>query len=237
VLVEVPHPQDDGRDVVVEYRFFPLEGGTVGAIGRRRAPDEALQDQLGRAKAELQQKSRMLDEIQMELTQVPFTDPVTGVWNRLQVIERLTMEWSRTERWGSPLACMLVEVDRIGDLRRRLGDGTADELLRVVARRLKSVVRDHDIVGRYGGATFVVIAVHCDAEGAKLLARRMAEGVRQEPAVVGGRSIPVGLRIGASTNRSGDVEILEDLFSVAERALADARRQAVDFLCASESAS
>ena len=60
----------------------------------------------------------MLDEIQMELTQVPFIDPVTGVWNRLQVIERLTGEWSRSERWGSPLACLMIDVE---GLTRRVG--------------------------------------------------------------------------------------------------------------------
>lgn len=235
VLIEVLHPREDEGERIVEYRFFPVEGGMVAGIGRIRDVDHALGEQLGRAKAELRQKSRMLDEIQMELTQVPFIDPVTGVWNRLQVIERLTGEWSRSERWGSPLACLMIDVEGLARLRTREGTAVADELLKAVARRIKSVARDHDIVGRYGGDCFVVVAVHCDAEGARHLGRRMAECVRGEPVAVAGRSVHVDLRIGCCTSRSGGVEIMEDLFQVAETALADARTRAIELACADES--
>jgi diguanylate cyclase (GGDEF)-like protein len=179
----------------------------------------------------------MLDEIQMELTQVPFIDTVTGVWNRLQVIERLTGEWSRSERWGTPLSCLLIDIEGLGSLRKREGSAVADELLKAVARRIKSVVRDHDIVGRYGGGTFVVVAVHSDAEGGRSLAGRIQDCIRGEPIAVAGRSVQVTTRIGCSTSRSAGVEIMEDLFSVAETALADARTRAVDFACASDQSS
>jgi len=65
VLIEVPHPTDDGRDVLVEYRFFPVEGGKTAGLGRLRDGQRALGDELGRTRAELLQKQRMLDEIQM----------------------------------------------------------------------------------------------------------------------------------------------------------------------------
>jgi diguanylate cyclase (GGDEF)-like protein len=235
VLLTVPHPGAEGGEHVVEYRFFPVEGGLVAGIGRLREsaePDEALD----KAQAELREKSRMLDEIQLELTQVPFIDPVTGVWNRLQVIERLTGEWSRTERYGSPIACLLVEAEGLDAVRRREGNAVGDDILKTVARRLKSVVRDHDIVGRYGGDKFVVVAVHSDAEGARALARRIGGAVASEPIAVGGRAHPFTLRVGGATNRSEGVEILEDLFTVASSALEDARTRSEDVWVAPESA-
>jgi diguanylate cyclase (GGDEF)-like protein len=225
VLLAVAHPDPDGHDQVVEYRFFPVEGGLVAGIGRLRSEPPA-DEALDRARAELREKARMLDEIQLELTQVPFIDPVTGVWNRLQVIERLTGEWSRTERYGSPIACLLVEAEGLDDVRRRDGAAVGDEVLKTVARRLKTVVRDHDIVGRYGGDKFVIVAVHSDAEGARALARRIGEAVADEPVAVMGRSFPLSIRIGGATNRSEGVEILEDLFTVAASALQDARTRA-----------
>ena len=233
VLVEVPHPHEDETDRVVEYRFFPVEDGRVAGMGRMRGGEPGLNEQLGRAKAELQHKARMLDEIQMELTQVPFIDPVTGVWNRLQVIERLTGEWSRTERWGSPLACLMIDVEELDEMRRTEGNAVADEVLKAVARRIKGVVRDHDIVGRYGGNLFVVVAVHADLEGGRSLAHRLLEQMRAEPVAVAGRKIPIHVRVGCCTNASDGVEIMEDLFEVARSALADARAQAVDLNCVS----
>ena len=232
-LVEIPHVRRNDSPTVVEYRFFPLEDGLTAGIGRVRDAQRALGEQLGRTEAELRAKSRMLDEIQMELTQVPFIDPVTGVWNRLQVIERLASEWSRTERWGSPLACLMIDVEDLDDTRRVEGNAVADEVLKAVARRIKGVVRDHDIVGRYGGNLFVVIAVHADLEGGRSLSRRLLEHTKGEPVAVAGRQVSLKVRVGCCTNASEGVEIMEDLFEVSHGALADARAQAMDMNCIS----
>jgi diguanylate cyclase (GGDEF)-like protein len=224
-LVEVPHASGED-ETVVEYRFFPCEGGRVAGLGRVRpkAASEDLGRELGRARERLQAQEGMLDRIQLELTQVPFIDPVTGVWNKMQVIERLTGEWSRSERYGSPIACLLVEVETAEDLRRGEGATLADDMLKNVARRLKSIVRDHDMVGRYNGDRFIVVAVHADGEGARSLGSRLCSIATREPVSVAGKRHALRLRVGAATNRSEGVEILEDLFTVAESALADARQ-------------
>jgi diguanylate cyclase (GGDEF)-like protein len=234
VVLEVPHPGPKGGERIVEYRFFPIEGGMVAGIGRARPVEEEEEqeqertvDALDRAEAELKEKARILDEIQLELTQVPFIDPVTGVWNRLQVIERLTGEWSRSERYGSPIACLFVDVEGLDEVRRREGAALGDEALKSIARRIKALVRDHDVVGRYGGDRFVVLAVHADTDGARSLAARIEKAVQQEPVAVGGRTARVAVRIGGATNRSEGVEILEDLFAVAGSALEDARSRSV----------
>jgi diguanylate cyclase (GGDEF)-like protein len=222
VLVEIRHRPPSGEPRPVEYRFFPVEGGLVAGIGRLRAEGAAVEQRLDRVSRELREKNRILDEIQLELTQVPFIDPVTGVWNRLQVIERLTGEWSRSERYGSPICCLLVDVEGLPEVRERHGVFVADEVLKAVARRLKRVVRDHDVVGRYGGDRFVVVAVS-DGEGARSLAQRVLDAANKEPVTVGEKRFPLLLRVGGCTNRSEGVDILEDLFTVAETALEDAR--------------
>jgi diguanylate cyclase (GGDEF)-like protein len=218
VLTEVDHARPDGKPTRVEWRFFPVEGGMVAGLGRVRAVEPALAEQLGRVQDELQEKTRILDHIQIELTQVPFIDPVTGVWNRLQVVERLTGEWSRSERYSSPITCLLVEVLGLAELRARQGNLVADEVLKSVARRLKRTVRDHDVVGRYGDSRFVIIAV-ADSEGAKALCGRLRKAVGAEPVAVGDRRVDASVRIGGATNHSEGVEIMEDLFTVAETAL------------------
>ena len=233
VLIEVPHDTASGT-TLIEWHFFPIEGALTAGIGRHRDGQRALGDELGRTRAELLQKRRMLDEIQMELTQVPFIDAVTGVWNRMQVIERLTGEWSRSERWGSPIACLMIEVSDLEDLRRCEGDHVANEVLKSTARRIKTVVRDHDIVGRYGQSVFVVVAVHCSLRGAQSLARRLLDGIRGEPVQAVGTSVDVDAAIGCCTNRSESVEIMEDLFGVALDALREAREQDEAIYCAED---
>lgn len=225
VGIEVRHGKRDGMPVVVEYRFFPVDDGMVAGIGRRRVRPVSTEEALGRAKAELREKARILDEIQLELTQVPFIDPVTGVWNRMQVFERLTAEWSRCERYGAPVCCLLIDAEGLETIRAEDGVLFADEVLKTLARRLKTVCRDHDIVGRFAGDRFVVVAVQSDTDGARHLSGRILEALTDEPVTIEQRMIPVKIRIGGATNRSEGVEILEDLFSVAESALLDARDQ------------
>ena len=223
VLVEVPHIGDDGEPVGVEYRFFPVEGGRVAGIGRQRAMEPTDREALDRARAELRAKSRMLDEIQLELTQVPFIDPVTGVWNRMQVFERLASEWSRCERYGHPVSLLLVDVEALPAIRATEGPEHADRVLKAVARRVKMIARDHDIVGRYADNTLVVVAVQSGRKGAESLSRRLREGISSEPISLDQRTTRVTIRIGGAHNGSDGVEILEDLFQVAESALEEAR--------------
>jgi diguanylate cyclase (GGDEF)-like protein len=234
-LVSVPHAKGDD-ETVVEYRFLPCDGGRVAGMGRVRGEPADLVPALTKAQAELKAQASVLDRIQLELTQVPFIDPVTGVWNRMQVIERLTGEWSRSERYGSPIACLMVDVESVEAVRRRDGAVVADEILKAVARRLRSVVRDHDVVGRYGGDRLVIVAVQSDAEGARSLARRISEAVESEPLSSASGVSKVSLRIGGATNRSEGVEILEDLFTVAESALSEARRAKQPHRISSDSA-
>lgn len=235
ILVEVPHHDIDTQPVLSEYRFFPAEGGRVAGIGRVRAALGGDSDTLERTRAELRAKNRMLDEIQLELTQVPFIDPVTGVWNRMQVFERLTAEWSRCERYGQPLSLLIVDVEALGSIRATDGREHADRLLKAVAGRVKAVVRDHDIVGRYGDDCFVIVAVNSDATGARSLGERLCLGVSGQPIAVDHQTTRLTVRVGGATNGSEGVEILEDLFQVAEQSL-QAARQANDGVRVAEGA-
>jgi diguanylate cyclase (GGDEF)-like protein len=234
VMVEVPHADEDGRGRMVEYRFFPIDGGMVAGIGRPRGGRLSDREALDRVRGELRSQSRMLDEIQLELTQVPFIDPVTGVWNRIQVFERLTSEWSRCERFASPLTLLLVDVPGLDDVRATQGADVADAILKAAARRLKSTVRDHDIVGRYGGDQFVIVAVHADFDGAVALSRRVRDMLAFDPVSVGNQTIQLSVNVGGATSRSEGVEILEDLFKVAEAALDGARAEQERYKVATE---
>ena len=234
VSAEVAHGTSDRETVLVEYRFFPMEGGLVAGIGRLRDPDGGTREALGRARAELREKSRILDDIQLELTQVPFIDPITGVWNRMQVIERLTSEWSRGERYGSPITCLMVDIEGLDTMRAVDGPLAADEVLKRMARQLTRAVRDHDIVGRFSGDRFVVIGVQSDGDGARSLARRILDETSAEEAQHDARTVKVVVRIGGATSRSEGVEILEDLFAVSTGALDGARAASVPMKIASE---
>ena len=117
---------------------------------------------------------------------------------------------------------LLVDVMGLDAVRTQHGRSVAEGVLKAVARRLKQTVRDHDIVGRSTGDQFVLVATHSDYDGARSLITRVQQAVTLDPVQVEGHTVDVRLCIGGATRRSEGVEILEDLFRVAEEALQDA---------------
>jgi two-component system, cell cycle response regulator len=75
-------------------------------------------------------------------------DDLTGVWNRGAVLELLQREVWRTEREGSSLAVMLVDLDHFKNVNDTLGHASGDDVLRETARRISQAVRSYDFVGR-----------------------------------------------------------------------------------------
>jgi diguanylate cyclase (GGDEF)-like protein len=106
-------------------------------------------------------------------------DPLTGLANRAEVVDTLRREMARVRRDGSHMAIILGEVDSFKDINDRHGYTAGDAVLRETARRIRSVVRPYDTIGRYGGEEFLVVAPGCDAKAALTQADRLRATVAQ----------------------------------------------------------
>ncbi len=106
-------------------------------------------------------------------------DPLTGLANRAEVVDTLRRELARVRREGSHMAIILGEVDSFQDINDHHGYAAGDAVLRETARRVRSVVRPYDTIGRYGGEEFLVVAPSCDAKAALTQADRLRATVAQ----------------------------------------------------------
>ena len=106
-------------------------------------------------------------------------DALTGLANRVLLNERLEHVLSRVSR-GEVVAVHLLDLDRFKAVNDTLGHPMGDKLLRLVADRLRPLVRETDIIARMGGDEFAIVQVALGAPGdATSLARRLIErGVR-----------------------------------------------------------
>jgi diguanylate cyclase (GGDEF)-like protein len=82
-----------------------------------------------------------------------------------------------SERTGRPMALIFLDLDGFKDVNDELGHRTGDGVLQSMARRMNGVVRDADVVGRFGGDEFLVICEDADEAGALHVAHRIAEVV------------------------------------------------------------
>ncbi len=118
--------------------------------------------------------------LEQRVKQLAFSDPLTGLPNRRLLEDRLSQAMTASSRSGRYGALMFLDLDHFKTLNDRHGHGVGDLLLREVARRLTSCVRELDTVGRLGGDEFVVMLSELDTDLAQSTenARRVAEKIR-----------------------------------------------------------
>jgi diguanylate cyclase (GGDEF)-like protein len=107
-------------------------------------------------------------------------DILTGLPNRSLFRDRLEHAMARSRRMQSPVAVMCLDLDRFKEINDTLGHPAGDKLLKIVAERLGTCVRETDTVARLGGDEFAVVQVDvAEAEGVAVLARRILMALAQ----------------------------------------------------------
>lgn len=96
--------------------------------------------------------------LQKDLKEQTVRDPLTGLFNRRYMVEALGVEVARAARSNEPLCVIMCDVDHFKRFNDEYGHDAGDEVLRVVGRVLSEMFRDGDIVCRYGGEEFTIIA-------------------------------------------------------------------------------
>ena len=125
------------------------------------------------------------------------TDPLTGLLNRygLQVI--LGNQLPQARRYGKPLSCLMIDVDKFKVVNDTSGHLSGDAALRQVAGILKEAVRGSDVVFRYGGEEFMVLLPDTMLDGAVALAEKIRTLAASHPFGEGERSFFLTLSVGA----------------------------------------
>ena len=109
------------------------------------------------------------DRLRDELNKVrllSLTDEYTGLPNRRAFMRRLQDEIGRAQRYGSPLALALLDLDEFKAINDAYGHTAGDEVLRSYAAHVLSILRHHDLVARYGGEEFAVLLPNTSLDGA-----------------------------------------------------------------------
>jgi diguanylate cyclase (GGDEF)-like protein len=108
-------------------------------------------------------------------------DPLTECLNRRAFFEAFEAQWSATQRYGTTLACVMVDIDHFKSVNDKHGHATGDVVLQQVAARLNSMMRQSDLLCRYGGEEFCVLLPHIDLDGAASAAERFRAGIEAHP--------------------------------------------------------
>ena len=130
-------------------------------------------------------------------------DDLTGLLTKGQIELHAHMLAASAERYGTPFACLVIDVDRFKDVNDSLGHPAGDEVLREVSERLRRASREPDILFRMGGEEFLVLAPRTDLAAAHRLGNRLRWEVQSRPlSVASATGEPVSTRITVSVGLS-----------------------------------
>ncbi|MCC8189293.1 MAG: GGDEF domain-containing protein, partial [Planctomycetes bacterium] len=151
-------------------------------------------------------------------------DPLTGLLNRRSFFTRAEMELTRSTIMDKPCSVALMDVDHFKRLNDTYGHLNGDIALRHIASQSEAVLRDGDIVGRYGGEEFVFFFAKANLDQGRQAAERIRRIIESTPLTLDGVEVPITASFGVTTIPAGvsanaQINVLEFAVGLADAAL------------------
>jgi two-component system cell cycle response regulator len=154
-----------------------------------------------------------------DLQRVAALDPLTGVYNRRFGLQRLTEEFGRSIRSGDPLGALMFDLDHFKAVNDTYGHLVGDRVLQAVVRATRQVLREGDVLLRYGGEEFLIVLPGAGRDNLAQMAERVRHAVAEAEITEAGQRIPVTVSIGGSGLPDKNATNPQDLIGLADAAM------------------
>lgn len=156
------------------------------------------------------------------------TDPLMGICNRRCLEKRLYEEFSRAERYGHSLSLIMIDIDHFKEVNDNWGHQVGDIVLKRLAELIVKIVREADIVCRYGGEELVVILPHTKGKDAVIVAENLRVEIEKTAILTTDdncncASVQVTVSLGVATRLPG-IDSVHDFLGQADKALYFAKK-------------
>jgi len=175
-------------------------------------------DETRRSSARLELANRELARVNERLRQMARTDELTGLGNRRAAMDELARAWHDAQRYGTPLACVIFDIDHFKLVNDTHGHDVGDAALVEIAREVQRCVRLNEQAFRIGGEEFLLICPRSSETDAAMAAERIRAAIDRMRMQICGTDMHCTISFGVA-ERSESMEDASDLLRIADRAL------------------
>lgn len=171
-----------------------------------------------------------LSSAYQKLESMATTDPLTGISNRRQLLERVEQHFAMVKRSGGAIArpaglgFIMIDVDHFKKINDTFGHLAGDCILQKIAGEIGKTLRQYDVFGRYGGEEFLIVLPHTLPTEAQRIAERIIACIRESVFEWDGKAIRVTLSAGVTWTDTLS-ESLDDVLSKADQLMYEAKQE------------
>jgi diguanylate cyclase (GGDEF)-like protein len=203
--------------VIIYYRDSTPEAKMQERYEKVLIEEKRYADDLEKKVSE---KTEKLSQALKRVTLLSQTDSLTGLLNRQVFIEQTQKSIEIAKRYNEGLAILMLDLDHFKKVNDNYGHQAGDKVIQESTRIIKSLLRETDIMGKYGGEEFVVCVKACTISGVNKLCRRMLDSVESMSIsdIVPGKTEPLTISVGCAIFPDHGIELTE-LIRCADEAL------------------
>tara|TARA_R110002049_G_scaffold262028_1_gene438109 strand:+ start:411 stop:2045 length:1635 start_codon:yes stop_codon:yes gene_type:complete len=170
---------------------------------------------------DMEHESIELRQSTQKSRELALKDTLTGIWNRQALNEDLEREFTRWQRYQSPLSLIVWDIDLFKRVNDEYGHTAGDKVLKTIARIFMQATRDADFIARFGGEEFVGVFPETRLEDALILANKIREKIQKSKFHYENKPVPITASAGLATFRPNDT--INDVLKRADTALSRAK--------------
>ena len=225
ILLDIVMPQMDGYEVCRlikssdETKDIPIifltaktetedivKGFRGGAVDFVSKPFNAIELnarvkthlELKRVRDELQEKNKQLQEAMNELERVATRDPLTNLFNRRYMMERMDQEVARTKRTNRTFSLVLTDIDFFKKVNDTYGHDGGDFILKSLSKLVVETLRYQDVLVRWGGEEFLILLPETGTEGATVVSEKIRKTVEDSSFFYNNKEIKITMTFGVA---------------------------------------
>lgn len=160
------------------------------------------------------------------------TDPLTGLYNRRYITEKLENEIINYKETKNNFSIIIADIDYFKKVNDNFGHAFGDQVLKTVAQNLRDAVHERGFVSRWGGEEFLILLPETEIEDACILAEKMRKLIEAEVIVYNGTPLSITLTFGITVNE--DYEMIDATIKKADDALYEGKSQGRNCVVSSE---